>query len=29
MTGKNMRVWQEQGRVVVQGGVHMEIEEKQ
>ncbi len=27
--GKNMRVWQEQGRVVVQGGVHMEIEEKQ
>ncbi|MCF6208670.1 MAG: LPS export ABC transporter periplasmic protein LptC [Ghiorsea sp.] len=28
ITGKNMRVWQEQGRVSVRGGVHMEIEEK-
>jgi len=28
VTGKNMRVWQEQGRVSVRGGVHMEIEEK-
>ena len=29
ITGKNMRVWQEKGRVSVRGGVHMEIEEKQ
>ncbi|MDQ7058265.1 MAG: LPS export ABC transporter periplasmic protein LptC [Ghiorsea sp.] len=29
ISGKNMRVWQEQGRVSVQDGVHMAIEETQ
>lgn len=29
IVGKNMRVWQEQARVSVEGGIHMEIEEKQ